>query len=58
MVLSGVLSGASVSYYAHQMVQEYYNPTLPLQEPLHLRFEYGYALFIGKCFKMRKKKTI
>ena len=40
-------TGASVSYYAHQVVQEYFNPVLPYNQPLYLRFEYGSALFIG-----------
>lgn len=40
-------TGASVSYYAHKVVQEYFNPVLPYNTPLYLRFEYGSALFIG-----------
>jgi len=44
---SGIFTGAAVSYYAHEVVQEYYNPAVP-ESPLHLRFEYGYALFIGE----------
>ena len=44
---SAACTGASVSYYAHQVVQEYFNPVLPYNNPLYLRFEYGSALFIG-----------
>ena len=28
-------------------MQEYFNPVLPYNNPLYLRFEYGSALFIG-----------
>lgn len=45
--VSSACTGASVSYYAHQIVQEYFNPALPYKKPLYLRFEYGSALFVG-----------
>lgn len=45
--VAAACTGASVSYYAHQVVQEYFNPVLPYNQPLYLRFEYGSALFIG-----------
>jgi len=49
-LLLGVASactGASVSYYGAQVVQQYFNPVLPQNQPLYLRFEYGSALYIG-----------
>jgi len=39
--------GTSVSYYAHQVVEEYVNQVLPYNQPRYLRFEYGPALFLG-----------
>ncbi|XP_039249877.1 uncharacterized protein LOC120327612 isoform X1 [Styela clava] len=46
-LVSAVLVGASVSYYAHGVVQEYYNPVVIKNTPMYLRFEYGSALFVG-----------
>ena len=48
-MFAGILDGAAVSYYAHGVVQEYYNPILARQLPAQLRFEYGYALFAGQA---------
>jgi len=48
LISEAILTGAAVSYFAHGVVQEYYNPALTKERPLYLRFEYGYGLFIGK----------
>lgn len=45
--ISAVFTGAAVSYFAHGVVQEYYNPSLKDGIRLYLRYEYGYSLFIG-----------